>query len=78
MSMRKPFAIYADGQPLLSAGIAGEPPIASPGLPIVVPGTAVGTATLMDEPDARGPLRATGSWRASKAALRGMIGSPLS
>jgi hypothetical protein len=60
MSMRKPFAIYADGQPLLSAGIAGEPPIASPGLPIVVPGTAVGTATLMDEPDARGPLASDG------------------
>lgn len=56
----EPSVAASDGQPLLSAGIGGEPPIASPGLPIVVPGTAVGTAPLMDGPDARGPLASDG------------------
>ena len=48
-------SIVADGLPVLSASVAGEPPMASPGLPIVVLGTAIGTAPLMNEPDARGP-----------------------
>ncbi|MGH8567482.1 MAG: hypothetical protein ACREXU_05540, partial [Gammaproteobacteria bacterium] len=56
----EPSVVASDGPPVLSAGVAGEPPMAAPGAPIVVPGTAAGTAPLMDEPDARGSLASDG------------------
>ena len=42
----EPSVAASDGQPVLSAGVAGAPPIASPGLPIVVSGTGHGSLSL--------------------------------
>ncbi len=66
----EPSVVAWDGPPVWSAGVAGEPRMASPGAPIVVPGTAAGTAPLMDEPDVRGYLASEGLMEGIETGVR--------
>ncbi|MGH8564615.1 MAG: hypothetical protein ACREXW_11230 [Gammaproteobacteria bacterium] len=70
----EPSVVASDGPPVLSAGVAGEPPMAATGAPIVVPGPAVGTAALMGEPDARKFLASMGTDDRIPAPAAGPMG----